>query len=180
MSSVIWFTGLSGAGKTTISRLLELNIAKNFLLDGSIIRLDGDVLRSGLSQDLGFSATDRSENIRRTAELASLLFSLNHIVIVALISPVASDRRRARQIIESNAGRFIEIYVDTSLEVAERRDVKGLYRRARKGELKEFTGIDSPYEIPVNPELKVSTKGKTPQESADQVIEYLKVERIIS
>jgi len=176
---VIWFTGISGAGKTTISRLVEVSIAKDFPQEKSVIRLDGDVLRAGLCQDLGFSVTDRAENIRRTAELASLLSSLNHIVIVALISPTASDRNKARQIIESNRGRFIEIYIDTPLEVAEKRDVKGLYRKARKGELSNFTGIDLPYEPPMNPQLTVSTISESPEESANMVFKYLKKERLI-
>ena len=179
MRSVIWFTGLSGAGKTTISRLIEVSMAEHCSLYGSIIRLDGDVLRSGLCQDLGFSAKDRAENIRRAAELACLLSSLNHTVIVALISPIASERNRARQIIESKGGRFIEIYIDTPLDVAEQRDIKGLYKRTRNGELKNFTGIDSPYEIPVNPELSVSTVNNTPEQSAAQVMEFFKKKRII-
>lgn len=179
MRSVIWFTGLSGAGKTTISRLIEISMAEHCSSHESIIRLDGDVLRSGLSQDLGFSAADRAENIRRAAELACLLSSLNHIVIVALISPIASERNRARQIVESKGGRFIEIYIDTPLDVAEKRDIKGLYKKARNGELKNFTGIDSPYEIPMNPELSVSTENNTPEQSAAQVIAFLKNEGII-
>lgn len=179
MSPVIWFTGLSGAGKTTISSLVESDIVGESSQHSLVTRLDGDILRAGLCQDLGFSAADRKENIRRTAELASLLTTLNHIVIVALISPIASDRSRARQIVESKGGRFIEVYIDTPLNVAEQRDVKGLYRKARKGELKNFTGIDSPYEIPMEPELIVSTENETPEQSAAQVIEFLKKEGII-
>lgn len=179
MSPVIWFTGLSGAGKTTISSLVETDIAGKSSRHSLVTRLDGDMLRSGLCQDLSFSAADRAENIRRTAELASLLASLNHLVIVALISPIASDRNRARQIVESKGGRFIEVYIDTPLDVAEQRDVKGLYRKARKGELKNFTGIDSPYEIPVSPELSVTTVYNTPEQSAALVIEFLKKEDVI-
>ena len=176
---VIWFTGLSGAGKTTISSLVEAFITKEITLSKRIIRLDGDMLRAGLCQDLGFSVQDRAENIRRAAELSSFLSSLNHIVIVALISPIALDRNRARQIIESKGGRFVEVYIDTPLDLAEQRDVKGLYQKARRGELKNFTGIDSPYEIPVVPELTVTTENKTPEQSAAQVIEFLKQEGII-
>lgn len=179
MSPVIWFTGLSGAGKTTISSLVEANIAGKSSQHSLVTRLDGDMLRAGLCQDLGFSAADRAENIRRTAELASLLASLNHLVIVALISPIASDRNRARQIVEFKGGRFIEVYIDTPLDVAEQRDVKGLYSKARRGELRNFTGIDSPYEIPLNPELSVTTVNNTPEQSAAKVIEFLKVEGVI-
>lgn len=174
MGSVIWFTGLSGAGKTTISCLVESAISKDPALNCSVFRLDGDTLRSGLCQDLGFSISDRAENIRRTAELCTLLTSSNHIVIVALISPIAEDRYRARRIVELKGGSFFEIYIDTSLEVAELRDVKGLYRKARNGELSNFTGIGSPYEIPVNPELIVTTDNETPEESAVKVVNFLK------
>lgn len=179
MPSVIWCTGLSGAGKTTISSLVEKHAAEELSATDSVIRLDGDILRAGLCQDLGFSDKDRAENIRRTAELSSLLSSLNQLVIVALISPISAERNKARQIIESKGSRFVEVYIDTPLRIAEQRDVKGLYRKARQGELKNFTGIDSPYEIPKSPELTITTKNETPEQSAAQVIEFLKKEGII-
>lgn len=179
MRAVLWFTGLSGAGKTTISSLVEATITKDPLLRHIVSRLDGDDLRAGLCQDLGFSAVDRTENIRRTAEISALFSSENHIVVVALISPLAEARAWARQIIESKGVRFIEVYIDTPLDVAEQRDVKGLYRKARNGELKNFTGIDSPYEAPLNPDLSVPTVNNTPEQSAAQVIEFLKKEGII-
>jgi adenylyl-sulfate kinase len=179
MRVVLWFTGLSGAGKTTISSLVETAIIKDPFSRYLVTRLDGDDLRAGLCRDLGFSGVDRAENIRRTAEVSALFSSENHIVIVALISPLTEGRNRARQIIESKGVRFIEVYIDTPLDVAEQRDVKGLYRKARNGELKNFTGIDSPYEAPLNPDISVSTVNNTPEQSAVQVIEFLKKEGII-
>lgn len=173
MGSVIWLTGLSGAGKTTISRLVEDELSDNTLSIGRVVRLDGDLLREGLCKDLGFSPEDRAENMRRVAELASLLSSLDHFVIVALISPFAEERYKARMKVEKGGGRFYELYINTPIHVVEKRDVKGLYRMARCGEVNNFTGIDSPYEPPSNPDLIVSTENMTPEQSAAQVIDFL-------
>ena len=133
--------------------------------------LDGDEVRHGLSRDLGFSDADRAENIRRVAEVARLMADAGLIVIVALISPYRRDRRLARE--RMPAGAFIEIFVDTPLEEAERRDPKGLYRKARRGELKNFTGIDAPYEVPERPELRVATQSERPEQAVERILDYL-------
>jgi bifunctional enzyme CysN/CysC len=149
---VIWLTGISGAGKSTTATALDARLrAEGY----QAYVLDGDNLRRGLSKDLGFSAADRVENIRRTAEVAMLMVDAGLIVIVALISPFRADRRQARNLFE--AGRFHEIFVATPLAVAEQRDPKGLYKKARRGELKNFTAIDSPYEEPEHPDLRIDT-----------------------
>jgi len=168
---VVWLTGLSGAGKTTLALELERELCA---AGRQVFRLDGDDLRRGLCSDLGFSAQDRAENIRRAAEVCRLLVDSGAIVLAAFISPFARERASARNIIEAGGrSRFVEVFVDTPLTVAELRDVKGLYRRARAGELKEFTGIDSPYEIPVNPEIVVTTVNLSPGESAQLVMHGL-------
>lgn len=179
MSTVIWFTGLSGAGKTTISCLLAQKLSINYLDHSSIFTLDGDLLRTGLCKDLGFTMADRSENVRRAAEVSSLLAVGDHIVIVALISPLAIDRLKARKIVEDRGCRFIEIFVNTPLSVAEKRDVKGLYKSAREGSLSNFAGIDLKYEVPVNPDLIVDTVNNTPDQSVDRVIDFLLYSSII-
>lgn len=167
---VIWFTGLSGAGKTTLAQEVErLLLAQT----RPVVRLDGDVLRRGLCSDLGFSLADRTENMRRAAEVARLLVDAGNLVLAAFISPLAEERARVRALIETDGGRFIEVYVQVPLAVAEQRDVKGLYQKARRGELTNFTGIDSPYEAPECPELIVSTEHDTPQQSAAKVIAFL-------
>lgn len=165
---VIWLTGLSGAGKSTIARLLAAALkAKG---TGSFI-LDGDVVRKGLSSDLGFSDADRAENIRRVAEVARLMSDAGTTVIVALISPIQHERDKAKQII--GADRFLEVFIDVPLSVAEQRDVKGLYKKARSGQLKQFTGIDSPYEAPQNPALRVCTHKEAPAQSLMKVMALL-------
>ncbi len=149
---VIWFTGLSGAGKTTLASAVG-NALEG---DGSrIYRLDGDVLRAGLCSDLGFSLADRSENVRRVGEVARLFYEAGHMVLVSAISPLRADRDRARSLIP--ATRFIEVHCSCPLSTCEARDAKGLYRRARAGELAEFTGISSPYEEPLAPEVRVDS-----------------------
>jgi bifunctional enzyme CysN/CysC len=162
---VVWFTGLSGAGKTTIARL-----ALQALRDEgrSAFLLDGDVVRNGLSNDLGFSAADRSENLRRAAEVAALLADSGMVVLAAFITPLALDRERIRARFGNFV--FIEAFVSTPLDVAEQRDPKGLYRRARRGELSEFTGIDSPYETPADPELRLDTTGASADALAFTVV----------
>jgi bifunctional enzyme CysN/CysC len=165
---VLWFTGLSGAGKSTIANLVE---KKLHAIGRHCYLLDGDNVRHGLTKDLGFTEADRVENIRRVAEVAKLMIDAGLIVLTAFISPFKAERAMARNLV--GAGEFVEIFVDTPLDVAESRDVKGLYRKARRGELSNFTGIDSPYEIPESPELRVNTVGSAPDAAADEVIAYL-------
>ena len=166
-SVVLWFTGLSGAGKSTIAHAVEEQLHQKGY---HTFVLDGDNVRHGLCGDLGFSDADRMENIRRVGEVAKLFIEAGIIVLTAFISPFRADRDKARQLIQ---GDFVEIYCDCSLEVCEERDVKGLYRKARAGEIKYFTGISSPYEVPENPELSINTGGKTIEECAAEVLAYL-------
>ncbi|CAB3778801.1 Adenylyl-sulfate kinase [Pararobbsia alpina] len=166
---VLWFTGLSGAGKSTIANLVEKQL---HAAGRPTYLLDGDDLRHGLNSDLGFSHADRSENIRRVAEVAKLMVDAGLIVLVSLISPFRAERRRARELLAP--GQFIEIFVDTPLALAEERDPKGLYKRARRGELKNFTAIDSPYERPENPEIVVDTTQCHASASALQVLSVLR------
>ena len=163
--AVIWLTGLSGSGKSTIANLVEMKL---LALGRHSYLLDGDNVRHGLNRDLGFTDEDRVENIRRVAEVARLMADAGLIVITAFISPFRAERAMARGLVPE--GDFVEVHVDTPLEVAESRDVKGLYKKARRGELRNFTGIDSPYEIPESPELRVNTAASTPDEAADRVI----------
>jgi bifunctional enzyme CysN/CysC len=165
---VLWFTGLSGAGKSTIANLVE---KKLHAIGRHCYLLDGDNLRHGLNKDLGFTEADRVENIRRVAEVARLMIDAGLIVLTAFISPFRAEREMARSLV--GADEFLEIYVDTPLAVAETRDVKGLYRKARRGELSNFTGIDSPYEAPESPDLAVNTVECSAEEAADAVIELL-------
>lgn len=167
-SAVIWFTGLSGAGKSTLATLLEKRLHTQGL---RTYLLDGDNVRHGLTKDLGFSDNDRVENIRRVAEVAKLFVDAGVIVLTAFISPFRSDRRLARALMEP--GEFIEVFVDTPLEVAEGRDPKGLYKKARRGDLKNFTGIDSPYEEPLQAELRVATHLTSPEESVELIYQHL-------
>lgn len=165
---IIWLTGLSGAGKSTIANLVE---QKLFAMGRHTYLLDGDNVRHGLNKDLGFTDGDRVENIRRIAEVGKLMLDAGLIVISAFISPFRSERRMARELVEE--GEFVEVFVNTPLDVAEDRDVKGLYKKARRGELKNFTGVDSPYEAPENPECDLRTAGYSADECAEQVVEYL-------
>jgi bifunctional enzyme CysN/CysC len=166
---VLWLTGLSGAGKSTIANVLE---RKLHLLGHHTYLLDGDNIRHGLNKDLGFTDADRVENIRRIAEVAKLMVDAGLIVIAALISPFRSERRMARDLLAE--GEFIEIFVDTPLEVAERRDPKRLYAKARRGEIKHFTGVDSPYERPETPEVRIDTSAMSPEAAADRILEELR------
>ena len=174
---VIWFTGLSGSGKTTIAHVVEEK-----LLDAGVgvEILDGDVVRENLSKGLGFSKEDRDINIRRIAFVADLLSRNGVPVITAAISPYKAIRDEARQLHRENGAAFVEVFVATSLEDCEERDTKGLYAKARAGEIKEFTGISDPYEEPENPEIRVETHDKTPEQSAQQIVEYLETEGLIS
>jgi bifunctional enzyme CysN/CysC len=165
---VVWLTGLSGSGKSTIANLVE----KRLHADGRhTYILDGDNVRHGLNKDLGFTDEDRVENIRRVAEVAKLMVDAGLIVLVSFISPFRAERRLARDLLED--GEFIEVFVDTPLEVAEQRDVKGLYKKARAGQLKNFTGVDSPYEAPERPEIRIDTTVMTPAEAAEQIVAWL-------
>jgi bifunctional enzyme CysN/CysC len=165
---VLWFTGLSGAGKSTIANLVEKRLT---LLGRHTYLLDGDNVRHGLNKDLGFTEADRVENIRRVAEVARLMADAGLVVLVSFISPFRAERRMARGLLPESE--FIEIFVDTPLAVAETRDPKGLYKKARRGELKNFTGVDSPYEPPEHPELRVDTTLKQPEEAAQQILDFL-------
>src|SRR6202047_763596 len=166
---VLWLTGLSGAGKSTIANRIQKNLAA---AGRHTYLLDGDNVRHGLNKDLGFTAQDRVENIRRVAEVSRLMVDAGLIVLVSFISPFRSERRMARALFAP--GEFFEVFIDTPLPEAERRDVKGLYRKARRGELKNFTGIDSPYEAPENPEIRIDTTTLTPEQAADQIVAHLR------
>lgn len=166
--AVLWLTGLSGAGKSTIA----VTVAEQLRAAGRpCYVLDGDRLRQDLCKDLGFSDADRAENTRRTAAVAALMVDAGLTVIVALISPFQADREAARATI--GADRFLEIHIDTPLAVAEKRDVKGLYQKARSGQISQFTGIDSPYEAPVAPALRIRTEHESPEQSAARVMALL-------
>jgi len=174
-SVVIWFTGLSGSGKSTLAHLVEEELYK---FNCRTFILDGDNVRHGLSSNLTFSDDDRKENIRRVGEAAKLIMEAGIIAMTALISPFKKDRNLIRQLLPQ--GDFIEIYCNASLEVCESRDVKGLYKRARAGEIKNYTGIDSPYEAPDNPELIIDIEKESLEESVVKVIDFLKSKEIIN
>ncbi|KAB0489358.1 sulfate adenylyltransferase subunit CysN [Pseudomonas vancouverensis] len=165
---VLWFTGLSGAGKSTIANLVE---RKLHTLGRHTYLLDGDNVRHGLNRDLGFTEADRVENIRRVAEVAKLMLDAGLITLVSFISPFRAERDMARNL--AGEGNFLEIYIDAPLEVAEQRDPKGLYQKARRGELKNFTGIDSPYEPPVAPDIHIDTQRESPETAAERIVERL-------
>jgi len=165
---VIWFTGLSGAGKSTIANLVEKQL---HALGRHTYLLDGDNVRHGLNKDLGFTDADRVENIRRVAEVARLMVDAGLIVLVSFISPFRSERRMARELLQE--GEFLEVFVDTPLDVAEERDPKGLYKKARRGELRNFTGVDSPYEMPENPDVRVDTTQLSADQAARAILERL-------
>jgi len=164
-SVILWFTGLSGSGKSTLAHAVEENL---FQKNCKTYVLDGDNVRHGLCGDLGFSDIDRKENIRRIGEVAKLMLESGVIALTAFISPFASERRIARKLVPH--GEFLEIYCDSSIEICEQRDVKGMYKKARKGEIKDFTGISSPYEVPKNPELIVNTGTDSIENCVEQVM----------
>ncbi len=171
--AVIWFTGLPSSGKSTIAHALEYELYKRGC---RTYVLDGDNIRHGLNKDLGFSAKDREENIRRIGEVAKLFADAGLIVLTAFISPYRADREKARKL---NPKNFIEVYVKCSLEVCEQRDPKGLYKKARKGEIPEFTGVSAPYEEPENPELVIDTGRLSVDESVSLIMKYLEDKGII-
>ena len=166
--AVLWFTGLSGAGKSTIANLVEKRLLS---LGHHTYLLDGDNVRHGLNRDLGFTAEDRVENIRRVAEVSKLMVDAGLITLVSFISPFRAERQLARELLDN--GEFLEIFVSTPLDVAEQRDVKGLYAKARSGEIKNFTGIDSPYEAPENADITVDTTNASAEQSAEQIVRFL-------
>lgn len=174
---VIWMTGLSGSGKSTIACAVEsalVNLGKH------CYRLDGDNIRFGLNKNLGFSAEDRTENIRRIGEVAKLFADAGIITLTSFISPYRADRELARKTCEEGKLRFIEVYIETPLEVAEKRDPKGLYKKARAGEIKGFTGIDDPYEAPEKPELVLHTATMSLDDEVKAMVEYLDREGLLS
>jgi adenylylsulfate kinase len=174
-SVVLWFTGLSGSGKSTLAHALE---EKLFQKGCRTFVLDGDNVRHGLNSNLDFSEKGRTENIRRISEVSKLMMESGLIVMAAFISPFNKDREEARKIISNYD--FIEIYCKATLETCEARDVKGLYKRARAGEIKNYTGIDSPYEKPENPEIVIDTDQQSLEESISNILDFLKSKRIIS
>ena len=165
---VVWLTGLSGAGKSTIANLVEKRL---HAAGRHTYLLDGDNVRHGLNKDLGFTEEDRVENIRRVAEVARLMVDAGLIVLVSFISPFRSERRMARELMED--GEFVEVFVDTPIQVAEQRDVKGLYKKARAGQLKNFTGVDSPYEPPEHAEIVIDTTAASPEQAAELIFDWL-------
>ena len=170
--ATVWLTGFSGSGKSSIASELErlwINIKKPAYI------LDGDNVRHGLNADLGFSSTDRDENVRRVSEVARLLADAGCLAIVPLISPYLQARERARQIHKDAELVFLEVFVDTPIEICEQRDPKGLYKKARAGELSGFTGIDDPYEAPQNPELRLTPQDGNPEEQAKKIADLLEV-----
>lgn len=165
---VIWFTGLSGSGKSTIANALEVELYK---LGLRTYLLDGDNTRLGLNKDLGFSESDRAENIRRVSEVSKILMDAGVIVLTAFISPHLIDRMKARETIGTE--NFVEVYLSTPIDICEKRDVKGLYKKARNGELKNMTGIDSPYEVPTNSEIKIDASVTSIDEITSQLVSYI-------
>ena len=165
---LIWFTGLSGSGKSTLANLVEIALHKKGL---STYILDGDNIRQGINKDLSFTPEDRTENIRRIAEISNLMLDAGVLTLAAFISPYIKDREGVQKIVKTE--NFIEIYVNTSLEECERRDVKGLYKKARTGEVKNMTGISAPYEAPVNPDLEVITDGSSIEENVKTILEFI-------
>ncbi len=172
---VFWLTGLSGAGKTTIGKHLSAKLKQ---LKYCVVFLDGDEIRHGLSHDLGFSQEDRAENVRRVAEISKMIAMSGVIVVVALITPLRVHRAKARKLLDEV--HFVETFVDAPFEVCEQRDPKGLYSKARRGEVRQFTGLNSLYEKPISPELQIDTVGLNVEESVDQILGYLHSKTSIS
>lgn len=174
--ATLWFTGLSGSGKSTVAVAVEKALYK---LGKLSYRLDGDNIRLGINKNLGFSADDRTENIRRIGEISKLYCDTGIITLNSFISPYRADRDQVRQIHEDGGYNFIEVHVNCSLECAEERDPKGLYKKARAGEIKNFTGIDDPYEPPLNPEIVLNTDEMTLEEEVEKILDYLQSNRYL-
>ena len=173
-SILLWFTGLSGSGKSTIANCVEQELHKNSI---HTYTLDGDNIRKGLNSDLSFSPKDRSENIRRIAETAHLMMDAGLVVLAAFVSPYRNDRDHVRNIVGND--NMVEIYINTSVEECERRDVKGLYKKARKGEIKNMTGISAPYESPLHPDIQINTEEVTIIDATKQIINFINPKLIL-
>jgi adenylyl-sulfate kinase len=171
---ILWFTGFSGSGKSTVAGALESAL---HLQGVHTYLLDGDNVRHGLCKDLGFNDEDRVENIRRVGELSKLMVDAGLVVLTAFISPFQAERDMVRNLVGD--GEFIEVFLDTPLDVCEQRDPKGLYKKARAGEIKHFTGIDSDYQVPVNPEIRIDTSANSLEQSVQQLVAYLKDKQVI-
>ena len=171
---LVWFTGLSGSGKSTIANCVEQELNKNNI---HTYTLDGDNIRKGLNSDLSFSPEDRTENIRRIAETSHLMMDAGLVVLAAFVSPYQIDREHIRNIVGDN--NMIEVYINTSVEECERRDVKGLYKKARKGEIKNMTGISAPYESPLHPDIQINTEEVTVEDAAKQIINLINPKLIL-
>jgi len=167
-SILLWFTGLSGSGKSTIANLVEKKLYHN---NFKTYTLDGDNIRKGINNDLNFSPEDRTENIRRIAEIANLMVDAGLVVLAAFVSPYKKDRENIRTIVKDV--NFVEIFINTSLEECERRDVKGLYKKARSGEIKNMTGISAPYEKPENPDIEILTETESVEDSVNRIIDFI-------
>ncbi|OMP32211.1 adenylyl-sulfate kinase [Mangrovimonas sp. DI 80] len=167
-SFLLWFTGLSGSGKSTIANVVEQRLFKNGI---KTYTLDGDNIRKGLNNDLTFSPEDRTENIRRIAETANLIVDAGLVVLAAFVSPYKKDRENIKRILKDV--NFVEVYINTSVEECERRDVKGLYKKARAGEIKNMTGISAPYEAPENPDIEILTEKESVEAAAQRIIDYI-------
>ena len=167
-SFLLWFTGLSGSGKSTLANLVEMELHKRGI---STFSLDGDNIRQGINKDLSFAPEDRSENIRRIAEIAHLMVDAGVVTLAAFVSPYIKDRENIKSIVGDE--NFIEIYINTSLDECERRDVKGLYKKARAGEIKNMTGISAPYEAPNNPDLEIITDNETIESSVETILDFI-------
>ena len=168
-SFLMWFTGLSGSGKSTIANIVEQRLQKQGI---KTYTLDGDNIRKGINNDLSFSPDDRTENIRRIAEIANLMIDAGLVVLAAFVSPYKKDRDNINKIVKDV--NFVEIYINTSVEECERRDVKGLYKKARLGEIKNMTGISAPYEAPINPDIEIKTELETIAQAVEKILEYIK------
>ncbi|EDP71449.1 adenylylsulfate kinase [Flavobacteriales bacterium ALC-1] len=167
-SFLLWFTGLSGSGKSTLANLVEVELHRKGI---STFCLDGDNIRQGINKDLSFAPEDRTENIRRIAEIGHLLVNAGVVTLAAFVSPYIKDRENIKDIV--GAENFIEIYINTSLEECERRDTKGLYKKARAGEIKNMTGISAPYEAPVNPDLEIITDNQSIEDSVKTILDFI-------
>ncbi|AUC74735.1 adenylyl-sulfate kinase [Olleya sp. Bg11-27] len=168
-SFLMWFTGLSGSGKSTIANVVEQEL---FKLGIKTYTLDGDNIRRGINKDLTFSPEDRTENIRRLAEIANLMLDAGLVTLAAFVSPYKKDRENIKNTVKGV--NFVEVYINTSIEECERRDVKGLYKKARAGEIKNMTGISAPYEEPENPDIEIKTEEKTVEEAVQEILNYIK------